>query len=301
MIERKIERDFIRDLDKWLDTDRKVMLLVGNEHIGKETNILRWLKHKNNLVLYAYDEESREQIRNFEKSIEQLEYKDSLYNPNCIIVIFNAEELKEKLGAIVEYIKNEERIKAKVLFVSNNSKYTLSDAYEVKSLSFKEFKENLKRNGIKDEYITEEYYSVIGGYPKALVKFIQGISFEFSKYILIESVYSVHYEILDGIYRRVSELTGKCYKEVIDDYMNMIRNIVRYHYIETGYIANHLINTGILIKTEDDRYRFSDIGIFIALVGVSQVFYRSLNIDISMKRLVELNRKGFVYKETDTV
>lgn len=295
MKEHTFKREFTQVLDKWLETEEKVFYISGTKHIGKETSILKWLKKKPNLVIYTYNEESKQILLNLSERIDSLVYKDTLYDKYNILVIFNAEKLENKLQDIIKGIKECDKIQCRVLIVANMSKYSGGENLIVDTLSYKEFQYNLS-GLVNEKYITEDYYKIVGGYPTALLKFIQGTSYNFSKSILISIILEAHFSIIGKFIRDIKESVynnGKDLRELQSLYDKIITNMLLRHEIVEDEIVNYLLDTMILMRNNNNRISFRENGLFLASVVDKRVWMLANNQNIDIKELIEINREGF--------
>lgn len=303
MTNHKFKRNFTSILDSWLVSNKKLIYVTGPKHVGKESAILRWLKRKSNLVLYAYNENSRNQLINLDECIDELEYKQSIMDENNILVIFNAEELKGDIENCIDYLQNSEKIQCKIIMVANTTKYNrVTNAEEslvVNTLTYEEFRDNLLKI-VKDEYISEDYYKIIGGYPNAVLNFIQAVSFRFSKLILVSSVLGVHYRIVEEFIR---DITQELYdnkldvKETRKKYNRIIEELLIKQEIHKCDIIEYLIDTMIIVR-DNEKIKFNDNAVFIASVYDRQIYYKTMYIDVSIDSLIKMNIEGFSYIES---
>lgn len=295
MKEYTFKREFTQDLDKWLKTEEKVFYISGPEHVGKETSILKWLKKKPNLVMYTYNEESKQILLNLNECIDSLVYKDTFYDEDNILVIFNAERLENKLQDIIKDIKECDKIQCKVLIVANMNKYSGGEDLIVDTLSYKEFQYNLS-GLVNEKYITEDYYKIVGGYPTALLKFIQGTSYNFSESILISIILEAHFSIRGKIIRNIKESVynnGKDLRELQRLYDKIIENMIIRHEIIEDEIVDYLLDTMILVRNKNNTISFHENGLFLASVVDKRVWMLANNQNVDIKELIEINRKGF--------
>lgn len=295
MKEHTFKREFIQDLDNWLKTEEKVFYISGPEHVGKESSILKWLKKKPNLVMYTYNEESKQILLNLNKCIDSLVYKDTFYDKDNILVIFNAEKLENKLQNVIKDIKECDKIQCRVLIVANMSKYSGGEDLIVDTLSYKEFQYNLS-GLVNEKYITEDYYKIVGGYPAAILKFIQGTSYNFSESILISTILEAHFSIRGKFIRDIKKsVYNNCkdLRELQRLYDKIIENMILNHEVIENEIVNYLIDTMILVRNNDDRISFRENGLFLASTVDKRVWMLANNQNVDIKELIEINRKGF--------